>query len=82
MRVTRRRAHTRRSAKRVESIAWSGLARQRGRSLLLLHTRHGEPPERFCKGLGYREAGVIPGYITGPAGERHDHALLYLELAL
>jgi hypothetical protein len=30
--------------------------------------------------LGYRDAGVIPGYSIGMAGERYDHIRLYREL--
>ena len=52
-------------------------AHQHGRTLILLGTRSGEPPERFYKGLGYQTAGVIPGYSTGPAGDRYDNTLLY-----
>ena len=55
-------------------------ARIRGRSLLLLHTRHGGPAERFYKTLGYRPVGLIPGYTRGPAGESYDDLTLYLEL--
>jgi GNAT superfamily N-acetyltransferase len=57
-------------------------ARRHGRSLLLLNTRRGEPAEAFYKGLGYREAGVLPGWTVGPAGERYDHVTLYQELSL
>ena len=57
-------------------------ARQRGRSLLLLNTRRGQPAENFYKGLGYREAGVLPGWSVGVAGERYDHVTLYQELSL
>lgn len=57
------------------------LAREHGRSLILLNTRHGEPPERFYRELGYREVGVIPGWTIGPAGERYDHITLYRELS-
>jgi ribosomal protein S18 acetylase RimI-like enzyme len=56
-------------------------ARQHGRSLLLLNTRHGGSAERFYRRLGYREVGVIPGYAAGPAGERYDDVSLYHELS-
>lgn len=55
--------------------------RARRRSLVHLNTRRGQPPEHFYKGLGYREAGVIPGYTIGPTGERYDTMTLYQELA-
>jgi GNAT superfamily N-acetyltransferase len=56
------------------------VARQNGRTLISLSTRRGEPAEEFYKGLGYVEAGVIPGWTIGPAGERFDHVTLYQEL--
>ena len=55
-------------------------ARQRGRSLVVLGTRHGDPAERFYKQLGYREGGVIPGFTTDAAGARHDHVSMYRQL--
>ncbi len=55
-------------------------AREHGRSLISLSTRRGEPAEEFYKRLGYVEAGVIPGWTIGPAGERYDHVTLYQEL--
>ena len=57
------------------------IALDHGRSLILLNTRHREPPERFYKELGYREVGVIPGWTIGPDGERYDHITLYQELS-
>lgn len=62
-------------------LALHDAARQRGRSLLLLNTRHRGPAERFYRALGYREVGVIPGYAAGPAGERYDDVSLYHELS-
>jgi acetyltransferase len=56
-------------------------ARERGRYLVLLNTRHGSRAESFYKELGYREVGPIPGWSLGPAGERYDHVILYQELA-
>jgi ribosomal protein S18 acetylase RimI-like enzyme len=52
-------------------------ARRRGRSLIVLYTRRGDPAERFYRGLGYVEAGVFPGYTVGPAGERYDNVAMY-----
>jgi acetyltransferase len=56
------------------------VARKNGRTLISLSTRRGEPAEEFYKGLGYVEAGVIPGWTIGPAGERYDHVTMYREL--
>lgn len=57
------------------------IARERGRSLILLNTRRGESTEGFYKGLGYKEVGVVPGYTVGSAGERYDTVALYQELS-
>ena len=56
-------------------------AREHDRCLVLLNTRHGGPAERFYKSLGYREVGVIPGYMLGPSGERIDSVTLYCDLS-
>jgi GNAT superfamily N-acetyltransferase len=55
-------------------------ARQRGRTLLLLNTRLGGGGERLYRGLGYRDAGMIPGYAVGPGGEATDSLLMYRRL--
>lgn len=55
-------------------------ARERGRTLILLNTRRGLGAEDFYRGLGYQEAGVIPGYTVDRAGTRYDTVLFYQEL--
>ncbi len=55
-------------------------ARQQGRSLLVLNARRGDPAETFYKRLGYREAGVIPGYLIGAAGQTCDNVAMYRSL--
>jgi hypothetical protein len=57
-------------------------ARRRGRPLILLNTRRGGGAERFYMHLGYKEVGVVPGYIAGPGVLRYDSVILYLELVL
>ena len=57
-------------------------SRRRGRSLILLNTRRGGSAERFYMRLGYKEVGVVPGYIAAQGGLRYDSVMLYLELAL
>lgn len=66
---------------RALMIALHDAAREHGRSLLLLNTRHRGPAVNFYKELGYREVGVIPGYAAGPTGERYDDVSLYQELS-
>jgi ribosomal protein S18 acetylase RimI-like enzyme len=56
-------------------------ARENGRTLIRLSTRHGEPAEKFYKSLGYQEVGVIPGWTIDRAGERYDHVELYQDLS-
>lgn len=66
---------------RALMLALHEAARQRGRSLLVLNTRHGESAQGFYRAFGYREAGVVPGWTLGPAGERYDHVTMYRQLA-
>ena len=55
-------------------------ARQRGRTLIMLDTRLGSTAERFYRGLGYQELGVVPGYAVGASGERFDTVFFYTQL--
>lgn len=57
-------------------------ARQHGRTLILLSTRHQEPAEKFYKSLGYVEVGVVPGWTIDRAGNRYDHVELYRDLTI
>jgi ribosomal protein S18 acetylase RimI-like enzyme len=45
---------------------------QMGRSLLTLDTRTGDKAEPLYASLGYRTAGVIPGYCRDPFDDRLD----------
>lgn len=56
------------------------VARLRGRSLLILNTRHGGPAERFYIALGFTKAGVIPGYAAGANGVFYADATYYKRL--
>jgi acetyltransferase len=60
--------------------ALHSLARDYGRTLILLNTRHGSPAERFYRSLGYEEVGVVPGYTLGPAGELLDSVAMYKDI--
>ena len=57
------------------------LAGQRGRSLLLLNTRHGSPAQRLYKRFGYDEAGLVRGYMRDAEGRRYDSVLMVREFA-
>ena len=43
-----------------------------GRSLITLDTRTGDAAERLYAALGYRTAGMIPGYCRDPFADRLD----------
>jgi GNAT superfamily N-acetyltransferase len=57
-------------------------ARQHGRTLILLSTRHQEPAEKFYKSLGYVEVGVVPGWTIDRVGNRYDHVEMYRDLTV
>ncbi|HEY6353148.1 MAG TPA: GNAT family N-acetyltransferase [Burkholderiaceae bacterium] len=61
--------------------ALHALARQRGRSLLLLNTRHGSPAQRLYQRFGYGEAGIVRGYMRGPDGQPYDSVMMVRESA-
>jgi GNAT superfamily N-acetyltransferase len=63
----------------VQKVFVGGSRRGRGVGRLL-NTRRGGRAEEFYRQLGYREVGVVPGYMMGPGGERHDSTSLYREL--
>jgi len=57
------------------------VARQRGRTLVLLHARPGGVAYRLYESMGYRRVGVVPGYSRGLAGEPIDSVAMYWDLA-
>jgi GNAT superfamily N-acetyltransferase len=63
-------------------LALHDAALAQGRSLIVLGTRSGEPPEAFYQRVGYRVAGVIPRHTAGAGGERYDSSWLYLDLSV
>jgi acetyltransferase len=65
----------RRLLQAIHDTAW-----QRGRSLVVLNARRGDHAEAFYTRLGYREAGVIPGYMIGPSGQYCDNVAMYRPL--
>lgn len=56
------------------------LARQHGRTLLVLDTREGDPSELLYRKLGYARAGAIPGYARSAGGALDATAFYYLSL--
>lgn len=53
---------------RALMIAVEAVAREAGRSLLVLETREGDPAEQLYLGLGYIKFGVVPQYARSPNG--------------
>ena len=56
------------------------VARELGRTLLVLDTRKGDDSERLYRKLGYREAGQIPNYARSADGTLHATVILFKEL--
>jgi ribosomal protein S18 acetylase RimI-like enzyme len=52
----------------------------RGRYLLVLDSRAGDPAGKLYEKLGYVRAGVIPGYAQSPNGRFHATAIYYRDL--
>lgn len=61
-------------------MAAEDAALARGRHLLLLDTRAGDPAGKLYEKLGYIRAGVIPGYALSPSGHLHGSAIYYRDL--
>jgi len=51
-----------------------------GRTLLLLNTRSGDPPEHFYRSLGYQVVGVVPDFALNPDGSMNDTTIMYRRL--
>jgi ribosomal protein S18 acetylase RimI-like enzyme len=56
------------------------LARQHGRTLLVLDTRAGDPSELLYQKLGYTMAGMIPGYARSSSGSLDATAFYFRRL--
>jgi ribosomal protein S18 acetylase RimI-like enzyme len=65
-------AARRRGLARALMLRLEAEAVARGRSLLTLDTRTGDTAEPLYAGLGYRTAGVIPGYCRDTLSDRMD----------
>jgi len=67
----------RRGVARALMLAVEEAARAAGRTLLTLDTREGDAGEALYRGLGWVEAGRIPGYAVNPDGTLHATVLFY-----
>ena len=56
------------------------LARQHGRTLLVLDTRQGDSAEHLYQKLGYTRVGVIPGYARSATGSLDATTFYYRRL--
>ena len=56
------------------------LAKEEGRSLIVLDTREGDPSNLLYSSMGYIEAGKIPNYAISANGELHATVFYYKEL--
>ena len=72
----------RRGIARQLMLAVDARARELPRSLLTLDTRTGDHAEPLYVSLGYRVAGVVPGYALAPEGGRLDATtIMYRQLS-
>lgn len=62
---------------RALMAALDDLARQSGRTLLLLDTRQGDPSEQLYQSCGYTLAGIIPQHARSTSGDLAATALYY-----
>jgi acetyltransferase len=53
----------------------------RGRTLLVLNTRTGDPPEAMYLRLGYVRVGTIPSFARDPDGTLNTTTIMYRHLA-
>ena len=60
--------------------ALEGEARSLGLQLLVLDTRQGDTAESLYRKLGWREAGVVPGYARSADGSLHATVFFYKDL--
>ena len=63
-----RKAHRRRGTARALMASIEDVAREAGRSLLVLDTMGGSPAEKLYRTLGWTEVGPIPDYAAWPDG--------------
>lgn len=73
-------AHRRQGIARLLLAAAEAEALARGRSLLVLDTRENDAAEPLYRGMGWVEAGRIPGYALNPDGSRHATVIFYKEI--
>ena len=71
----------RRGVARALMLAVEDFSREVGRTLLTLDTREGDSGEALYRGLGWVEAGRIPGYAVSADGTLHGTVFFYRTLS-
>ena len=74
------RSHRRRGIARRLMAAVLDLARARGRSLILLDVRAGDPAETLYRAFGFVRFGEVPRHAQSPDGRLAATCFYYLEL--
>ena len=77
--MVQRRARGRGVARRLMSEI-EALARQNGRTLLVLDTRQGDVSEKLYSSIGYIRVGAIPGYVYNADGTMSATVVYYRQL--
>lgn len=72
--------HRRKGIGQALMIEAEKLAKQKGRSLLVLDTREGDPSNNLYRTLGYIQAGRIPNFAKSSQGRLDATILYYKEL--
>jgi GNAT superfamily N-acetyltransferase len=80
MKLMVHRSVRRQGVGRALMAAVDEVARENGRSLLLLDTRCGDAAEQLYRVCGYIAFGVVPKYARGSDGELHDTVFFYRAL--
>ncbi len=75
LRAAQRRGIGRALVRRAETAA-----RELGRTLLLLNTRAGDPPEALYRRLGYTVVGTVPAFARNPDGSMNTTTIMYRHL--
>ncbi|WP_029058113.1 GNAT family N-acetyltransferase [Stappia stellulata] len=73
--------HRRKGIARSLMQALETHARSRGKTLITLDTRTGDPAQSLYASLGYRQSGIVPGFALDPDG-RKLHSTTYMYKAL
>jgi ribosomal protein S18 acetylase RimI-like enzyme len=74
------RSARRRGVGRALMFELEAVARRLGRTLLVLNTRTGDPPEDLYRRLGYEVVGVIPAFARNPDGTMNTTTIMYRQL--